>query len=206
MSSVFCTHCGAANPAGASFCQFCGSAITPSPAAPLPTAGAPAAPPAGWGGPAYGAPGSGAAGYPPPPRRSRARTIVIVLAVIVVVILVLGVVSYLLLPSATYAINVTGINIFSSDDTCGLNGETATGFSANTSQAYPITFQITGNNTTNGGTAACSISSVSTSTPGFSITGANVPLQVPVNASPLLSFTVNCPSSAYTGVLTLQIN
>jgi len=178
----------------------------PPPSAPLPTAAAPSAPPAGWGGPGYGAPGYGGPGYPPPPpRRSRARTVVIVLVVIVVLILILGVVSYFLLPSAAPAINITGINFFSSDNACGLDGATSSGFGANTSQAYPLSFYISGNNTTNGGTAACNITSVSTSTSGFSITGANVPLAVPVNSSPLLSFTVNCPSSPYTGVLTIVL-
>jgi len=130
---------------------------------------------------------------------------VIVLVVIVVVILILGVVSYLLLPTSSPNINITGVNFFSTDDACGLNGATASGFTANSSQAYPLSFYISGNNTTNGGTAACTINSVSTSTPGFSITGANVPLPVPENESPLLSFTLNCPSSPYSGVLTIEV-
>jgi len=166
--------------------------------APLPPATPPPPPPGGWGPSPYGGGPIGG-----PPRRSRARTVLIVVAVVVVVLLVIGVAAYLLLPAAPPAINVTGINFQSPDDACGLNGATDTGFTANESQAMEFTYQISGNNTTNGGTAACTIHTVSTSTPGFSVSGANVPLSIPVNSSQLLSFSVTMPSSSYTGVLTL---
>jgi len=170
-----------------------------APSAPLPTGQAPAGPPAGWAPPPY--PGGGPYA---PPRRGRSRTVLIVVCVIIVVLLVVGVVATLFLQSSTSPnINVTGINFVSPDDVCGLNGATDTGFSGNSSQSIEFTYQISGNTTTNGGTAACTIHSVSTTTPGISLTGANVPLVIPVNSSQILMFAVNMPSGSYTGVLTL---
>jgi hypothetical protein len=139
-----------------------------------------------------------------PPRRSRGRTVLIVLAVIVVIILVIGVVGYLLAPPMAN-IQVTAINFYSADDVCGLNGASSDGFNTSSGQAVELSFAISGNNTTNGGTAACEIQTISTTTPGFGVSGANVPLTVPANSSPTLSFSVSVPSGSYTGVLTLNL-
>jgi hypothetical protein len=124
-----------------------------------------------------------------------------------VVILVLGVVSFLAIPPAPPVnVIVTGINFDSPDNACGLAGATDYGFNASTNQSLPFTYQISGaNNTTSGGTMACTISGITTSTSGFTITGANVPLSIPANASQLLSFEVNTPALPYTGVLTFVI-
>lgn len=164
---------------------------------PLPTLGAAPPPPTGWTPPPYG--GSAPS---PPRRRSLGRTAIVIVVLIVVVILVLGAISYFAAPSSS-PIVITGVNIYSPDDVCGLDGATADGFNASTSSSVELTYGISGNNTTGGGTAACTIHSVNTTTPGFSVTGANVPLVIPANATPNLSFTVNTPGSPYTGVLTL---
>jgi hypothetical protein len=123
---------------------------------------------------------------------------------VVVLVLVVGVVAFFLLPSPPN-VEVTGINFSSPDNACGLDGATDTGFNLSTSQSIQFTYEIAGNNTTAGGTAACTINSVSTPTPGFSVTGANVPLSIPANSTQLLSYSVNTPGSAYTGVLTIVI-
>lgn len=142
------------------------------------------------------------AGPTPPPRRPRRWGRIVV--VIVVVVLILGVISYLSLGPSPDVL-VTGINFSSPDNTCGLDGATDYGFNASSGTSMEFTYEISGNNTTSGGSAACTIHSVSTTTAGFSISGANVPLSIPVNSSQLLSFSVNMPGSSYTGILTLVI-
>jgi hypothetical protein len=153
----------------------------------------------GWAGPP-----AGGSYYPPPGPPRRARPIVVVFVVILVIILVLAVVSLTFAPGNS-GIQVTGINFDSPDNACGLDGATDYGFNASTSQAIEFSYAISGNNTTSGGTAACAINSINTTTPGFSVTGANVPLQIPANSSPTLSFQLNTPGSPYTGVLTFVL-
>jgi hypothetical protein len=134
----------------------------------------------------------------------------IVLVVIVVVILVLGVISFLLIP-ASPTIDVTTINFSSADNICGLDGATGDGFNVSSGQSIQLVYNMTGNltgqNATTGQniTSACTIHTLTTSTPGFSITAANVPLAIPANFTELLSFNVNTPSSSYTGPLTLVL-
>lgn len=160
----------------------------------LPSAPLPTSPPPPWNPQPYQGPTSG------PPQRRRGMRIVVI---VVVVILIVGVLAFLLLPSSNVV--VTGINFSSPDDACGLDGATDFGFNDTTDDSVSFTYQISGNNTTDGGTAACQINSVSTSTPGFSISGANVPLSIPANTSQLLSYSVNTPDSPYTGVLTIVL-
>jgi hypothetical protein len=196
MASQICPHCGGNNPPGASFCQFCGSAFTPSTSAPLPT-GVPSvptpyqAPPAAWGG-----------GGPPPPAPRRRSRLLVIVVVIVVVILVLGVVAYFTTPPPP-GIQINSINVDSVDNVCGLDGASASGFAANTTDQVPLSFNVTGASAPNGGTYGCTIETVTTSTPGFSLFNVSEPLIVPANETVILSFTVQCPNSDYTGVLTL---
>ena len=197
---MFCSHCGASNPDGAAFCQYCGSSLS-SVSAPLPSSSAPplAPPPTGWG---MGAP----VPAPPPRRRGLGRTILIVLVVLVVVILVAGVISYLLAPSPPN-VEIAGVNFQSPDNACGLNGAFDSGY-YNTTAGTSITlsYDLTGPNSTSGnGTLACMIFTVTTTTPGFSISGANVPLSVPANATQIFTFTVNPPGNAWTGTLTVVV-
>ncbi|MGD0257941.1 MAG: hypothetical protein ABSB90_08730 [Thermoplasmata archaeon] len=125
-----------------------------------------------------------------------------IVAVIVAVILILGVVSFLILPPAP-SIQVTVITVESVDNVCGLAGANATGFNASTGDQVDLSFNIVGPNGTGNSTQACTIETVSTTTPGFSISNQTVPLFVPANETVILSFTVNCPNSDYTGALTL---
>jgi len=200
---MFCSHCGASNPDNASYCQYCGNTLGgPAGGGPLPSGVPPSAPPSM---PPMAAP-TGYGAPPPAPRRRRslARTILIILVVVVVVILVLGVVAYFLIPPAP-SVTITVINFQSSDNVCGLNGATSQGYTANTSETDQLSFGITGNNTTGGGTAACTIHTISTSTPGFSISGANVPLAIPANQTENLVFDLTVPSSGYNGNVTLVL-
>ncbi|MCI4330812.1 MAG: hypothetical protein L3K19_03055 [Thermoplasmata archaeon] len=201
MATKFCTQCGGGNLPQASFCQYCGSALMAGPGAPLagalsPSNNPPPPPPPGpWGGSSYPVGGSA------PPKRRRWGLIVVGA---VVALLVIGGIAFLFLPSSPDVV-VTGINFSSPDNACGLNGLVDNGFNASSGDSIELTYDISGNNTTGNATAPCTIHSVSTSTPGFSVTGADVPLMVPANAMQLLSFSVNVPDSGYTGVLSLVV-
>jgi len=151
--------------------------------------------------------------YPPPPshRPSRGRTILIIFAVFVVIILVVSVLFYLLLPvtvsstGTTPAITVTVVNFVSPDNTCGLDGATSAGYTANASETDTFEYGIDGNNTTGGGTSACIVHSVTTSTSGFGLWGANVPLVIGINETRYLWFNVTTPNSSYNGPLTFVL-
>lgn len=202
---MFCAHCGGSNPDTAAFCQYCGSPLGTT--APLPSLTPPPPPPTAWG-----TPGPGSPPPPPPRRRSLGRTVLIVLVIFVVIILVAGVVSYLLAPPAAN-VTITGVNFQSPDNACGLNGAIdPTWYNTTVGSSIVLSYDITGanvtytiHNATVNGTAACQIATVSTTTSGFSISGANVPLPIAANTTQILSFTVNPPGSGFTGVLTLVI-
>jgi len=199
MASQICPHCGGSNPPGAAFCQFCGSAFPTAGGAPLP----PSAPPSA---PAYpGAAPAWSSGRPVPgPTRPRSRLFTVIV-VIVVVILVLGVLAYLLAPStAPPAIQVPFFLVTSADNVCGLDGASAYGFNASAEASVPQDFEITGASATNwSGTLACTITSVTTDTPGFSLTNVSEPLVVPANETVDLTFSVQCPNADYSGNVTL---
>lgn len=212
MAAQTCPRCGGANPPSAAFCQYCGNALPPAPSAPLPSGPAAAPPPgaAAWAPPGYSASAYGQGPYPPsaPPPRPRRHLLLWILVGFVVVLIVVAAVAVLTAPPAvTYTVVVTGINIDSSDNVCGLNGATAQGFNASTNQSVSLTYAISGaNNSAGTGTLACNITSVVADTAGFTVSGANTPLKIPANASPLLSFNVETPATPYTGVLTLSFS
>jgi hypothetical protein len=164
--------------------------MSTAPSAPPPYVGAPMA----WGG----------GGVSPPPPRRRSRILVIV-AIIVAVILVVAIVAVLFVPPGP-SIQVTYFYIDSVDNVCDLDGATASGFNASTGDLVAQDFGISGANATAWtGTLACNITSLTTPTPGFSLTGVDVPLVVPANATVDLTFSVQCPNSDYTGNLTLDM-
>ncbi len=140
--------------------------------------------------------------HPPPPRRIGLKIAVVAM----VVILVLGVAAFIFLPnnSTSGTVTVTTIDYASPDDACGVAGVTSHGFNASAGESLKIGVIMYGNSTATG-TAACSIQTLSTSTPGFSITGADVPLKISANQHATLSFTVTVPGSGFTGVLTLVV-
>jgi hypothetical protein len=116
---------------------------------------------------------------------------------------IIAAIGFFLLPAG---INVTEITYQSPDNACGLAGSDWDGFTANESQVIYIGFNLTGPmNSSTGNTSACTISTVSTSTPGFSISGANVPLAIPKNSNETLEFNITCPNSSFSGVLTLTV-
>jgi hypothetical protein len=138
--------------------------------------------------------------------------VLLIIVVFVVILLVFGVIAYFLAPAPASGptVTVTGINFTSSDNACGLNGAVdPTWYNTTAGQSFSLSYDISGNVTGNvsgvNTTAPCEIHTLSTTTPGFNITGANVPLSVPANKTQVLGFTVNPPNSAFTGVLTLVL-
>lgn len=107
--------------------------------------------------------------------------------------------------SVPSTVHVTGIDIVSADNACGLDHATAAGFTANLSQVVGLDFAVTGNATAGGGTAPCSITAVNSATSSFAIRAANVPLSIPANATVTLAVTVACPSAPFSGILTLSL-
>ena len=203
---MFCSHCGGSNPDGAVFCQYCGSSLTPSSSAPLPsmTPPPPPPPPPGWG--------PRGQGGPPPRRSSAGRTLLTIIVVFVVILLVFGVISYLLAPASSSgpAVTITGVNFTSPDNACGLNGAIdPSWYNTSAGQSFPLSYDISGNVTGNvsgvNTTAPCEIYTLTTTTPGFNITDANVPLYIAANTTQILGFTVNPPNAAFSGVLTLVL-
>jgi len=114
----------------------------------------------------------------------------VVVAVVLIVVMV---------DLANTAISVTAIDYTSHDDACGINGDTQPGYTGGSGGSEEITITL------GGGPAGCTVTTVSTTTAGFSISGANVPLKVPSQGSARLSFTVTSPTASYSGVLTLDV-
>jgi len=139
-------------------------------------------------------------------------TILLIVVVFVVILLVFGAIAYLLAPSSSSgpAVTITGVNFFSPDNVCGLNGASdPTWYNETAGQSFPLSYEISGNVTGNvsgvNTTAPCEIYTLTTSTPGFNITDANVPLVIAANATENLGFTVDPPNSTWSGVLTLVL-
>jgi Double zinc ribbon len=200
MAGQFCSHCGGQNPPGAAFCQYCGSTLTASSSAPLPPSG-PTLPPVPAAAPPSWAP-SGYAGAQPPRRHSSVLRIVVI---VIVVVLIIAVLAYLFLPTSSPAgpIDVTLIAFQSADNTCGLNGVEYYGFNASLSSSLSLEFAM---NNSNASATQCTIHTVATTTPGFSIGGASpLPCVIPASETVTWTVTINVPSSDYTGVLTLVV-
>ena len=109
--------------------------------------------------------------------------------VVVVVVLILAVLAYTLLPAPSSPVQATFIDFVSSDNTCGLNGIEYYGFNSSLSAAVPLDFSMNNSNTTAG---PCTIHTVTTPTPGFTIASATpLPCLVPSGESVYWTVTVN---------------
>lgn len=145
---------------------------------------------------------------PPPSKKSRAALGAVIVIVIVLLVILVGLYAGGFLTPASNGgsgssakVDVTAINLVSSANPCGVNGNSFTGYTTPAGGSEQDTLTITNN----GLLFSCTISSVSATTSGFSISGANVPLTIPAGGTQALSFTIGSPNSAYTGVLTLDI-
>ena len=185
MGAQFCTRCGSPVQPGSGFCQKCGAPVT-SGAAPAAPTGVAAQPQ-----PVYLTP-------VPPKKRKWVWVVVAVVVVIVIVIIAFLALAFLVVSSTS--INVTAINVTSSDNACGTNGQTSLGFTTSSGGAEQYTVSITNSNLV----FSCTIASVSATTSGFSLSGANLPLTIPAQGTESVSFTIHCPSGSYNGILTID--
>lgn len=193
MQSQNCPSCGAPVAGGASFCQFCGTALTPAGGS-LPSgvpgpAMPPTPPPPGYAG---GAP-------PPPPPRRRSR-LLIVIVVVVVIVIVVSVAAYALFAPSAPAVQVGYINVWAPDNVCGLgtNQIYYQGYNSSTGQSIGFELQVENFNE-----SACIVNSVVTNSTGFSLSAIEVPLTVPGMGNSTMNLTITSPSSSFSGDLNL---
>jgi hypothetical protein len=118
---------------------------------------------------------------------------------IVVVVIVLAVLASLAAVAGN--VSVSAINVTSGDNACGANGHSFSGFTTNEGGSIQYTLTIHNPNLF----LTCSVQSVSTTTSGFSLSGANTPVSIPAGGTESVSFQIHAPSSSYSGVLTLDI-
>jgi len=118
---------------------------------------------------------------------------------VIVGILILSALAY----AATLgsAVVVTAIHITSRDDVCGANGRTYTGFTTSTGGAYKAILKITNDDVP----PSCTVNSVSTTTSGFSVSGARTPLTIGWDGTGRLFFTINAPTLPQKGVLIIDL-
>ena len=184
-ATTFCSRCGSPVASGSGFCAKCGAPVAP--AAPPPPPTYQTAPPPTV---VYAA--------PPPPAKKSHKVLWIVIAVVVVVIGV--VLALVLLAAAATSISVSAINFTSSDNACGMNSQTTLGFTTGGGSTVQESVIVTG-----GLFLSCTINTVSATTAGFSVSGANVPLTVAADGSQTLTFNIHVPSGSYSGVLTIDV-
>jgi hypothetical protein len=153
-----CGHCGGSNAGDVTICQWCGSALTPVPSiAPLSTGYKPLTLPPPTGTRTSVPPGAIAA---------------VVIVVVLVIILVAVASSFPTTPSlpnqsGSGRVVVTQVVVRSTDNACGLNGANQGGFSIGVYESEPLGWYIPSGSAS----VPCSVSAVSTNTPGFSVEG-----------------------------------
>jgi hypothetical protein len=100
--------------------------------------------------------------------------------------------------SAPNTVDVTQVVVNVPTDACGLSGITPGAFSVPAYTLYPFYWWLPWS-----GSVPCTVSNVTSDTPGFSLAMGDFPLNVTSPQTPLF-FDVNCPAS-YNGVLTLTV-
>ncbi len=120
--------------------------------------------------------------------------------VVIVVIVVVGAIGVYLLESAPN-VDVTTIYIYAPDNVCGLNSNPQAyyGFNATPGSPQAIGLEVENFNTS----ASCTVRGVLTNTSGFGVTGANLPLVIPAKGNGTLNFTLDLPSSSFSGSVNL---
>jgi hypothetical protein len=134
----------------------------------------------------------------------------IAIAIVVLIVVVAIVLSNSASPSdqgsnptpittAPITVNVTQVLVSVPTDACGLSGITPGAFSVSAYTPFPLGWWLPWSS----GSLPCSVTNITTSTPGFGIGSGNFPLEVTSDQTPLV-FTVNCPAS-YNGTLSLTV-
>jgi hypothetical protein len=147
-----------------------------------------------------GEPGSATrpAGGPDAPRRRRTWTVI--LAAVIVVLAAVAV--YLFLGAPGPETHVRAILLDSPDDACGLADEMLAlhGYNSSGTAATTVAFRLPNLNG-----SSCTIESIGTSTPGFSVGGVALPISIAARGSVGVSVSLGPPASSYTGNVTLVL-
>jgi hypothetical protein len=125
-----------------------------------------------------------------------------VIIAVVVVILIVGLLAVLYWESATSAIQVGEIDIWAPDNVCGLDANPIYffGFNSSTGAGQSIDFDMPNFNAT-----PCSVTTVTTNTTGFTLSGVQVPLSIPASGSASMNITITAPASPFAGSLNLVL-
>lgn len=202
--SYTCSQCGGPNPAHAQNCQWCGSSLK-SP--PLPSY--PSPPPLRFEAPP---PNSDVDQFESDGSRGIPMWIRGIVVVIVFVVLIGAAVSLTpqSQPSSSqtpvssgpgYPVNVTVIDLTSSDNACGLNGATEPGFQGVTNAVSGETWHITGS------AGGCTVNGLSAVTGGFQVVSLDVPQSIAAGqtANISVSFVMIILGGPYTGPLVIAV-
>lgn len=100
-----------------------------------------------------------------------------------------------------YGVHVSEVDYTDLDGTCGLTTATANGFVAGADNEVSSSVSMGNANSS----APCRVTSVQTSTPGFSMTGSDTPFTIPVGGHYELSYTFTTPHTYYTGPLEIEV-
>lgn len=187
VSDLNCPKCGGPNPPGATVCQWCTSALS-QPAPPPPTL-------------EYHPIELDAPERPSPFTPGVIAGLVALVIVVIIIVAVAASLQSASAPSSGSGVQVTGLRVVSGDDACGLNGDDSGTYQSGgqVSSGYQgppiITWGVPGPS----GTVPCTVSSVSTNTPGFELS-ASLPQTVTSTPSVLVVSVLVEPSSFH-GVL-----
>lgn len=135
-----------------------------------------------------------------PPRRESKKWLVAAIVAAVVVIIVI--VAFFMLAPIKLGIDVSDVQWSGSNSCGGLPGQTTPGFIGPDGGTLSNSLKVTNTDPS----MSCSINSISATTSGFSVVGSNLPLEISAGGSATLTFTINLPSSDYTGPLELVVS
>jgi hypothetical protein len=137
----------------------------------------------------------------PPGKKHGIPTWAIILIVVAVAVVV-AVPAFVALEPFTIieGSNVTALDLTSRDNVCGLNGRSYGGFSLIPGATFPFAFTLS-----NLGASSCTVNSVNATTPGFGVSGADVPLTLAAHGDGRLSLNLTAPRGTFDGVLTLDL-
>jgi hypothetical protein len=121
------------------------------------------------------------------------------LAVVVIAIVLIGRVAFVSTVKAA-TVKVSAVNFSSGDYACGTDGDSGPGFATTPNATIQEAFSFT-----DPLLDPCTIGSVSVTTPGFNLTGADTPSTIPADTVDSLTFVLHVPSQGCDGAVVIDI-